>query len=31
MAKEGTLLIVDDNRSILAALHLLLENISHGC
>ncbi len=26
MAKEGTLLIVDDNRSILAALRLLLEN-----
>lgn len=25
MAKEGTLLIVDDNRSILAALRLLLE------
>lgn len=31
MAKEGTLLIVDDNRSILAALRLLLENISHEC
>ena len=27
MAKEGTLLIVDDNRSILAALRLLLEKI----
>ena len=25
MAKEGSLLIVDDNRSILAALRLLLE------